>query len=48
MGVILEVELVNFMCHSYLEVKFGSQVNFLTGANGSTSPPSIYLSPLVL
>ncbi|CED84316.1 DNA repair protein RAD18 (SMC family protein) [Phaffia rhodozyma] len=35
MGVIQEVELVNFMCHSYLEVKLGPQVNFLTGANGS-------------
>ncbi|KAM0745665.1 P-loop containing nucleoside triphosphate hydrolase protein [Meredithblackwellia eburnea MCA 4105] len=34
-GVILEVSLQNFMCHKLVTVKFGEQINFLTGHNGS-------------
>ncbi|CEQ43019.1 SPOSA6832_04907 [Sporobolomyces salmonicolor] len=34
-GVIKRVRLENFMCHYATEVKFGPQVNFLVGVNGS-------------
>ncbi|KAJ3089195.1 Structural maintenance of chromosomes protein 6 [Quaeritorhiza haematococci] len=34
-GTIEEVELVNFMCHTYLQVKFGPNINFVIGHNGS-------------
>ena len=35
MGSIQSVELVNFMCHSYLKVDLGPNINFITGNNGS-------------
>ncbi|KAK4055617.1 Structural maintenance of chromosomes protein 6 [Microbotryomycetes sp. JL201] len=34
-GSIEEVHLENFMCHRLVTVKFGSQINFLVGNNGS-------------
>lgn len=34
-GIIESVSLRNFMCHSQLEFKFGPNVNFVTGKNGS-------------
>lgn len=34
-GVIENVTLVNFLCHSHLCVPFGPRVNFITGRNGS-------------
>lgn len=34
-GRILQMTLKNFMCHSFLEVEFAGNVNFLTGNNGS-------------
>ncbi|BFZ60848.1 Structural maintenance of chromosomes protein 6 [Saitoella coloradoensis] len=34
-GVIKKVQLINFMCHSYLEVPLGPQINFIIGHNGS-------------
>eukprot|EP00794_Sanderia_malayensis_P000113 gene113-724_t len=34
-GIIEKVILQNFMCHKYLEVNFGSNVNFIIGRNGS-------------
>lgn len=34
-GAIEYMELLNFMCHEYLEVRLGPQVNFVVGHNGS-------------
>ncbi|KAK9473181.1 uncharacterized protein V1510DRAFT_415335 [Dipodascopsis tothii] len=34
-GIITQVELVNFMCHRALKVKFGPAINFVIGHNGS-------------
>ncbi|KAJ8099893.1 hypothetical protein POJ06DRAFT_254816 [Lipomyces tetrasporus] len=34
-GIIKSVELVNFMCHKYLKIDFGPQINFVIGHNGS-------------
>ena len=33
--MVERVELVNFMCHKYLEVKLGPRINFIIGHNGS-------------
>ncbi|KAI0338901.1 P-loop containing nucleoside triphosphate hydrolase protein [Trametopsis cervina] len=35
MGIIEKLELVNFMCHTYLTFTFGPQINFIIGHNGS-------------
>ncbi|XP_020912192.1 structural maintenance of chromosomes protein 6 [Exaiptasia diaphana] len=34
-GIIERITLVNFMCHTMLEVPLGSNVNFIIGRNGS-------------
>jgi structural maintenance of chromosomes protein 6 len=34
-GVILKVELTNFMCHSNLVLELNPRVNFVVGKNGS-------------
>lgn len=34
-GLIMSIELVNFMCHKHLTVTFGPKVNFVIGQNGS-------------
>eukprot|EP01103_Thecamoeba_quadrilineata_P019374 TRINITY_DN7816_c0_g1_i1.p1 TRINITY_DN7816_c0_g1~~TRINITY_DN7816_c0_g1_i1.p1 ORF type:complete len:1068 (+),score=278.16 TRINITY_DN7816_c0_g1_i1:24-3206(+) len=34
-GIIEKINLENFMCHANLEMKFGPNVNFLVGLNGS-------------
>ncbi|KAK9339873.1 hypothetical protein LIPSTDRAFT_104249 [Lipomyces starkeyi NRRL Y-11557] len=34
-GIINSVELVNFMCHKFLKIDFGPQINFVIGHNGS-------------
>ncbi|KAG2177018.1 hypothetical protein INT43_007672, partial [Umbelopsis isabellina] len=34
-GTIGAMELVNFMCHKYLKMDFGSKINFVIGHNGS-------------
>nr|QIC49993.1 structural maintenance of chromosomes protein 6 [Actinia equina] len=34
-GIIEKITLINFMCHTMLEVPFGSNVNFVIGRNGS-------------
>lgn len=34
-GIISSVEVHNFMCHKYVTFKFGPQVNFIIGNNGS-------------
>jgi hypothetical protein len=34
-GAIESMELVNFMCHKYLKMNFGSKINFVIGHNGS-------------
>ena len=31
MGIIERVEMVDFMCHTYLEFNFGPQINFIIG-----------------
>lgn len=41
-GVIENVTLVNFLCHSHLCVPFGPRVNFITGRNGSKSLKKVY------
>lgn len=35
MGTIEYIELVNFMCHSFLKVNLGPKINFVIGRNGS-------------
>lgn len=34
-GRISRLQMVNFMCHSNLEIKFNPRINFITGRNGS-------------
>ncbi|KAK9479265.1 hypothetical protein V1514DRAFT_328904 [Lipomyces japonicus] len=34
-GIVLRVELVNFMCHAHLAVELGPTINFIIGHNGS-------------
>ncbi len=34
-GIIDKVSLVNFMCHSKLDVSLNPNVNFILGRNGS-------------
>ncbi|RDD35922.1 Structural maintenance of chromosomes protein 6A, partial [Trichoplax sp. H2] len=34
-GIILQIQLINFMCHSNLTVTLGENVNFVIGRNGS-------------
>ncbi len=34
-GIVEKVVLQHFMCHKYLEMNFGSNVNFIIGRNGS-------------
>jgi len=34
-GIIEKITLVNFMCHTMLEVPLGANVNFIIGRNGS-------------
>ncbi|KAJ3116400.1 Structural maintenance of chromosomes protein 6 [Phlyctochytrium bullatum] len=34
-GTVESIELVNFMCHSYLQVQLNSHINFIIGHNGS-------------
>ncbi|KAG6820629.1 hypothetical protein H0H93_014232 [Arthromyces matolae] len=34
-GIIERVEMVNFMCHTFLKFEFGPQINFIIGHNGS-------------
>ena len=36
-GIIEKITLVNFMCHTMLEVNLGANVNFIIGRNGSES-----------
>jgi chromosome segregation ATPase len=35
-GIIEEITLINFMCHKHLNLKFGPNINFIVGQNGST------------
>ena len=34
-GMIDQIQVINFMCHAHLSVKFGSNINFIIGSNGS-------------
>lgn len=34
-GTVLKMVLKNFMCHSYLEINFENNINFIIGKNGS-------------
>ena len=34
-GIVESILLKNFMCHSVLDFKFNSNVNFVIGRNGS-------------
>ncbi|KAA0148501.1 hypothetical protein FNF31_07390 [Cafeteria roenbergensis] len=34
-GVLLKLELRDFMCHEHCLIKFGPRINFITGRNGS-------------
>lgn len=42
MGIIEEITLKNFMCHSHLSMKFGQNVNFIVGPNGSNNNHYIF------
>lgn len=35
LGTIESIVLINFMCHERFEVKFGPNINFVIGENGS-------------
>ena len=35
LGAVESVTLINFMCHEHFSIKFGPQVNFVIGRNGS-------------
>lgn len=35
MGIIERVEMIDFMCHTYLEFNFGPQINFIIGEHSS-------------
>ena len=37
MGIIERVEMVDFMCHTYLEFNFGPQINFIIGERSPLS-----------
>lgn len=45
-GIIRNVRMENFMCHSHLQIELGEWVNFITGQNGS-KPLSLSLSQCV-
>ena len=51
-GIIEKITLVNFMCHTMLEVNLGANVNFIIGRNGSESCTvdnwAFYLESIVL
>ena len=34
-AIILEIDCINFMCHTRLHVDFGPLINFVVGENGS-------------
>lgn len=34
-GRVVSLQMVNFMCHSNLEISFNPRVNFISGRNGS-------------
>ena len=34
-GILAAVKLENFMCHQNFEIAFGSNINFVSGQNGS-------------
>ncbi len=36
-GIILKVDMENFMCHKKFVITLGKRVNFITGQNGSGS-----------
>ena len=36
-GIIEMITLQNFMCHGHLELRFGPNINFIIGSNGSMS-----------
>lgn len=41
MGIIERVEMVDFMCHSFLKFNFGPQINFIIGGCPFHSYPGI-------
>ncbi|KAJ3284583.1 Structural maintenance of chromosomes protein 6 [Borealophlyctis nickersoniae] len=40
-GTVESVEMVNFMCHKYLQLDFGPKINFIIGNNGSGKSASL-------
>ncbi|KAI3653288.1 hypothetical protein MP228_001235 [Amoeboaphelidium protococcarum] len=34
-GIFENLQIVNFMCHKFLEINFGPRINFIVGLNGS-------------
>lgn len=34
-GQLEKIVLIDFMCHKHFKIKFGKNINFITGQNGS-------------
>jgi hypothetical protein len=41
-GILEEIVLQNFMCHRHLQLKFGPNINFIVGQNGSEYIQTLY------
>ena len=44
-GVIEQLDLTNFMCHTKFTIKLCPNINFIIGENGSMSFPLTFFSP---
>ena len=42
-GIIVKIEMQNFMCHRKFTINLGRKVNFITGQNGSGTDAAILI-----